>query len=230
MGFILSAIENVKDFFSSILNKIRERSNAWNEHRQRLRERSDYIRQIEQFESTYCPEEPDQKLALRVQQYLEEKFPNGIEERLSQMSVDELPDFFIEIEKEAEEIMDVTTEETVIVYPTTEEENMKYGCGFYNRKDNLLCINGVYLYSGDTELIKEQIFTIFHELKHARQWAAIEHRKDYGYSEELIQVWEQNMRNYISPYESDEAYRKQPVELDTFGFEEQLKEGYYTNN
>ena len=124
----------------------------------------------------------------------------------------------------------MTTEETVIVYPTTEEENMKYGCGFYNRKDNLLCINGVYLYSGDTELIKEQIFTIFHELKHARQWAAIEDRKDYGYSEELIQVWEQNMRNYISPYESDEAYRKQPVELDTFGFEERLKEGYYTNN
>lgn len=65
------------------------------------------------------PEVPDQELALRVRQYLKEKFPNGIEECLSQMSVDELPDFFMEIEKDAEVIMDVTTEEVVIIYPKT---------------------------------------------------------------------------------------------------------------
>lgn len=106
------------------MNSISERVNVWNERRQQTRERSSYIRQIENFESTYCPEVPDQELALRVRQYLKEKFPNGIEECLSQMSVDELPDFFMEIEKDAEVIMDVTTEEVVIIYPKTEEEIM----------------------------------------------------------------------------------------------------------
>lgn len=230
MGFISSAIEGVKNFISSIMNSISERVNVWNERRQQTRERSSYIRQIENFESTYCPEVPDQELALRVRQYLKEKFPNGIEERLFQMSVDELPDFFMEIEKDAEVIMDVTTEEVVIIYPKTEEEIMKYGCGFYNIENNLLCINGAFLYSGNIDLIKEQIFTIFHELKHARQYAAVERKKDYGYSEELMQTWEQNMKNYITYRENDEAYRKQPLEMDTFGFEELLKEYYYTND
>ena len=211
MGFISSAIEGVKNFISSIMNSISERVNVWNERRQQTRERSSYIRQIENFESTYCPEVPDQELALRVRQYLKEKFPNGIEECLSQMSVDELPDFFMEIEKDAEVIM-------------------KYGCGFYNIENNLLCINGAFLYSGNIDLIKEQIFTIFHELKHARQYAAVERKKDYGYSEELMQTWEQNMKNYITYRENDEAYRKQPLEMDTFGFEELLKEYYYTND
>ena len=214
MGFISSAIEGVKNFISSIMNSISERVNVWNERRQQTRERSSYIRQIENFESTYCPEVPDQELALRVRQYLKEKFPNGIEECLSQMSVDELPDFFMEIEKDAK----------------TEEEIMKYGCGFYNIENNLLCINGAFLYSGNIDLIKEQIFTIFHELKHARQYAAVERKKDYGYSEELMQTWEQNMKNYITYRENDEAYRKQPLEMDTFGFEELLKEYYYTND
>jgi hypothetical protein len=72
-------------------------------------------------------------------------------------------------------------------------------------------------------LIEEQIYTIFHELKHARQWAAVLGEKDYGYSDELLQKWGENMQNYIPPYESDEAYRKQPMELDTFGFESILK-------
>ena len=40
---------------------------------------------------------------------------------------------------------------------------------FNNIENNLLCINGAFLYSGNIDLIKEQIFTIFHELKHARQ-------------------------------------------------------------
>jgi hypothetical protein len=42
--------------------------------------------------------------------------------------------------------------------------------------------------------------------------------------------YHQVILNYITYRENDEAYRKQPLEMDTFGFEELLKEDYYTND
>ena len=63
-----------------------------------------------------------------------------------------------------------------------------------------------------------RIYTIFHELIHARQYEAALTRNDHGYSREQCLEWAYNFRNYIDPEENDEAYRKQPLERDAYGF------------
>ena len=100
-------------------------------------------------------------------------------------------------------------------------------CGYYSHSDRSLHINAALILSGKPQLIEEQVYTIFHELKHARQWAAVEGKlndvKDYGYSDEQIRIWAENFDHYIPISVSDELYRKQPVESDAFGFETILK-------
>ena len=183
------------------------------------------MQQVQETDSTYRPEKPDIELSQKCKDYLSDTFPDGIKEKLKNMSSEERIDFFKAVEKKAEEIMGVHVD-TVDFYQTDEKPDCYY-CGSYCHSDNSFHINADFIVCDDLDLVEEQIYTIFHELKHARQWSAILGEKDYGYSKGQLLLWRENFDDhYIPPAISDELYRKQPVEMDTFGFEAILKGKY----
>lgn len=103
-------------------------------------------------------------------------------------------------------------------------------CGYYDRDDNSVHINLVFLTSKNTYFVEEQIYTLFHEMMHALQWhvvrrAATENKYDMGFSAEQVAVWADNMLpgHYIRPGVDYEAYRNQPIEIAAYYFEWQLK-------
>lgn len=229
MNIIEKSIEIVKDVFSSLIYEISCKLQEWQIRCEIIKEKKKYVGRLESNELLYVPEEPDKELALRMVSYLKEHFPNGIETKLQELSIDERKDLICEIVEDTVELFDIDPVSFEIMYPTSREAFFACGCGFYKKSENLLCLNGAYLMDERLELVKEQIYTIFHELKHARQFAAIANEKNYGYSEEIIDAWKYNTIVYILPYESDEAYRKQALERDAFGFENYLRE-LFTNN
>lgn len=204
---------------------ILDRAIFWSEKREYIRQNSEYIEQLEKMDAEYHPEKPDVEMILKCKDYLSQVFPNGINERVQNMSNEELTSLFEKIVTDAQQLMDVNVG-TVDFYSTDEIPACNF-CGYYNHLERTLHINIAFVLSGEPKLVEEQVFTIFHELKHARQWAAIEGKlnedKDYGYSDEQIRIWTENFNHYIPSYVSDELYRKQPVETDTFGLEAILK-------
>lgn len=197
----------------------------WREKRKFIQENHEFIEQLEKMDAKYHPEKPDVEMALRCKEYLSQVFPNGISERTQNMSKEELLNLFESIVSDAQNLMEINV--ATIDFYTTEEAPACGYCGYYSHSDCSLHINAAFILSGEPALIEEQVFTIFHELKHARQWAAIEGKLngniDYGYSDEQLRIWAENFSHYVPTFVSDELYRKQPVEFDAFGFESILK-------
>lgn len=214
-------VAGVSYMFQTVIGRIL----FWRRKRAYIQQNREYIEQLDKMDAEYRPEKPDVEMALRCKEYLFQEFPNGINEHTQNMSKEELLNLFERIVTDAQQLMDVNIE-TVDFYSTDEPPACGY-CGFYNHSDKSLHINVAFILSEEPQLIEEQVYTIFHELKHARQWAAIEGKlngdKNYGYSDEQIKIWAENFNHYIPTCVSDEWYRKQPVESDAFGFETILK-------
>lgn len=219
-------VDSIVEFFSSMMDNFACRFHNWQMRRDYVKEKKKYKDALIGSEIQYEPEEPDKHLALRVVSYLEYKFPNGIQNHLLQLSVDERKKLMNEIVEDAARLFDVEPVNFRILYPTNEEEFHIFGCGFYSKNDNLLCINGAYILNDDPAFTEEQIFTVFHELQHARQFAAMDRERDYGYSEELVNEWRYNIVVYIHSSECDEAYRKQAIERSSFGVERMIRDMY----
>jgi len=65
----------------------------------------------------------------------------------------------------------------------------------------------------------ELLGTVAHELRHAYQHEAVDHPTRFQVSQETIDIWRNNFRNYISSDDGYEQYRQQPVEVDAREFE-----------
>ena len=210
---------------------ISDRIAYWQDRRKHIEETPGYASQVAAMDAQYAPEPPDVELANRCGAYLAEKFPSGVEGTVENMPAEELMQLFIQLEKDAEQLMGVEID-SVDFYQTDTPPQDKY-CGYYSKADNSLHINQIYILSGNPQLIREQVSTIFHELKHARQWATLDNcinDKDcFGYSESQIVEWAENLCNYISYELGDELYRKQPVEMDAFGFEKLVMGNFERN-
>lgn len=198
------------------------RMGCWADRLDAIREEDrEYARQLEEFDATYSPEPADVELARRCHEYLDGKFPAGVAATVSGMSRRQLQTLFEEIISDAADMMGVRLD-TVDIYSTDREpECYYYGC--YRHADRSLRINAAFIFCGREDMIREQISTIFHELKHGRQWTAVENFLEdgdtFGYSQELLRRWAENLSHYIPPTADDELYRKQPVEADAYGFE-----------
>lgn len=210
----LKIIRSICGILKNITNAVMSRINAW-------RERRRYIIGLCDQQIEYRPDKVDVALARECKEYLWEMFPNGIGAKVEQMTDEEILALFHQIIKDAESIMGLKLD-NIDLY-TSAEWPLGYYCGYYNHQDNSLHINAAFLLSGNVSLIEEQVYTIFHELKHARQWAAVVGDIDFGYSQETLQQWAESFQMYIPSSENDEAYRKQAVELDAYGFETILK-------
>lgn len=217
----------VKEKGKEICERVTERVQVWTDRAERAFDKAKtYVKEkiheykVKKKHPGYVPTKPDQVSAREAKRYLDNKFPHGIKESMKHTTSEGRVKAIKEVVTEASRILDVNINRVELFESTRETGNV---CGFYNRNDNTLHINAYMLMNDRTELAQEQIYTVFHELIHARQWAAVTGKKDYGYSPETLLEWANNFNNYIPCTESDEAYRKQPLERDAFGFEAIIK-------
>lgn len=235
---LLQNLRNVRDRIRTKVKRTAEElKHAWNEVREAGRETCQVIkkrydewlrklkerRRLREIKDTYHgynPEESDIVAARKVKAYLDENYGSNIGQAIVGMSSDQRIETFNEIVRKTEDILEVEVKDVVFFQPERGQERL---CGSYNREDNKIYLNELMITSDHPEQIQEQVYTVFHELMHARQYAAITGLKDYGYSKKLLLEWANNFRDYTSPYVNDELYHKQPVERDTFGFEALIK-------
>lgn len=214
--------------FVQVVSYVLGRIAYWRERRSYIENNQDYIDQLESMDAQYAPEPPDVELAEKCGAYLAGKFPSGIEAAVRNVSGEELLDMFAQLEKDAEQLMGLDLDNVDFYQSETPPESGYFG--YYDSSDNSLHINKIYILSGDPRLVQEQVSTIFHELKHTRQWKAIRGCADdgdqLGYSDAQVAAWAENFMHYIPPAISDELYRKQDVERDTFGFEKLVFENF----
>ncbi len=177
----------------------------------------------------YTLEQTDVEAGQKAIDTIERHFPSGIKETLETQSGEQRIETFHELAQDA--ISDMQLDETnldiQIVPPRTEEE--KAVLGYFSNKDNTLYINAEFIVCDNLELAKEQVYTIYHELMHARQWAAVcswastPPGDTLGYSKDKILEYVNNFAYYIQPEWDREAYRCQPIETSAYGFETELK-------
>ena len=203
------------------INKKREAVADWLEIKAEEQRRKKYENEVKRGKHKLKEEKPDVVLQNECIGYIKEKFPTGIKEAMHAKSDEERAETLVEIVHEVAEKMGVEVKVELDI-PQSEADMRQMGC--YNRATNELHINMGYVTCDKPELIAEQVYTVFHELIHARQWAIVSGEKDYGYSDERRMMLAQNFRYYIRPEVSDEAYNKQPLEAEAFGFEAKLKE------
>lgn len=241
MGFITTTIKKIISSCQSFLNSLFERKEDWQEKITSYEQSYDYddydLNGISEFDSLhsesdasqkfdtetiqkYAPEYPDVDLANKCRNYIVNKFPNGFFNYLNNSSVDQRVDDLRNFTFELSEVFGVKLNDVILYVPETDFQ--KNSGGYYSPSDNSVYINISLLFSNNNFYIKEAFIASIHELKHARQWAAVNHWKDYGYSNELIYRWNYNWNNYTYPEESDEGYRKQPLEFDAFEFSKEV--------
>lgn len=84
-------------------------------------------------------------------------------------------------------------------------------CGGYNPVTNRIELNSKLLENPDC---KELLNTILHESRHAFQQKCIDNPDSVTVKENIIEVWRDNMKNYIPPGLDFEAYENQEIEKD----------------
>lgn len=86
-----------------------------------------------------------------------------------------------------------------------------YKFGGYNPVSNVIELNASFLEEKDC---KQLLNTILHESRHAFQKKCINNPESTTIKNNIIEVWKDNFKNYISPEFDFEAYVNQEVEKD----------------
>lgn len=168
----------------------------------------------------YKPEECDKEMIRRCNDLYERLFPDPageplerrIKYKMSSLSTGEKKDLIRTLTQQTSEEMGVE------IYGIKFLDDLEC-MGAYNGHDNVIVFSNAYLNMKEYDV--EMIKTIPHELKHAVQYHAIgvNGNDKWGYSDETLIAWLENFCKYIDFREDPEEYFLQPVELDSFGFE-----------
>lgn len=208
--------DKAKNAYQRAENKIKQ---VYHDSKEKVKEKIKEYK-VRTKHPKYVPTKPDQKVAYEAKTYVERKFPRGVSETLMEMTPQERVNTFEEIVIDAANILDVNVDG---INAFTPDESQINTCGYYSWSDNTLNLNKWWIVSDNPRLVEEQVYTVFHELMHARQYAAVTGKKNYGYPKETLLEWAYNFRNYVSPQEDPERYCKQPLERDAYGFESIIK-------
>ena len=165
----------------------------------------------------YQPEKEEKEMARKCAEALYEEYPNGLEE-LKEKSVEERAGAIRRLARKVSDKLDAGINDVIV------EDIPAAIAGAFDRETRDLSINGLFLQIDET--LGCQVSTVFHELTHAVQWDAVNNRNIRGFSFELLNAWSLNLENYISPYEGDEFYTKQPVEASAFWLEQEVERLY----
>lgn len=203
----------LKELYESAVEKFK----LWQERLLIYIDKTKYKVSVWFSDDTYQMNHVDQELSKKCQTYVDRYFPYGLCHEIEQIPENDREEFIKEHVYSLASLMGVKINDVICFIPSNEEEMNTRGA--FDRDSGVVYINAAYVYYLDHPQYTEHILiTIFHELKHARQFAAIFDGVDYGYSRELLLQWALNMKYYISNEESDRAYRRQPIEKDAFGW------------
>ena len=203
----------IKGWYETVTSKVKK----WKDRYLHTIKKFGYTIKTFFSDADYQPNDVDKELTERCQQYINIAFPKGLHHELSELPENERAEYLAKRCSEIAKIMGVNIDGVEFFAPETEDDlRMR---GFYLKETNKIYINIAYIICLDSkEETDDMLRTIFHEFKHARQISALFNNIDYGYSKELLLEWAKNFKYYIQPYESDRAYRKQPIELDAYGW------------
>lgn len=212
---IKNAINTLTASIKEAVREIVERYDKWRELLHQKAEHHAYIDEVTQIAIPYHAEKVDKILAAECKLLIKRFFSHGVEKTLLELNVEERTKLIEKFINEVAKLMKIKIQD--VKFFTSQQAGNGY-CGFYDHNDRLLAMNIDHIACDRPEIMRDVINTILHECKHSRQYFAIVEGVDYGYSKELLQSWYQNRQNYITPQECDEAYRKQPLENDSFGW------------
>lgn len=174
----------------------------------------------------------DTPLVTNAVNTIKSNFPQGIKETVKNLNEEEKVRKLETLVHDASAALGIENVPELKLFIPESLDQINSQCGAYNPNENTLNLNFAMIVSEEPELYQEQVNTVFHELIHARQCAAINDWKNgkpidkYGYSEDYIIEMAVNRLNYIRPEENYEAYTKQPIEAEAFWFEQQIKSGF----
>ena len=102
--------------------------------------------------------------------------------------------------------------------------------GYYNEEKKKAVFNIVLIASDKANenfdyCVRETIDTIIHELRHAVQYHAINNPGFWNISDEHLNSWRNNRKNYIRPEVDLKSYASQPIEKDAFSFASAVMKG-----
>lgn len=171
------------------------------------------------------PELTDEDKALidKCREVMRENFPQGIEARVKTMSPEERTALFQKLVKELNSVYGVNISNVGFLH-NSEIGSGTYG--YYDRETNSIRFNADLLSSNETEVLREMVDTIFHEMRHALQYRAVSDSScNYG-TEEQRRLWALNFVNYISAYVDFAYYQEQIVEADARLIAEESIKGF----
>lgn len=194
----------------------------WGQRIEEQRKKRQYIRSVKAGHHQLVEEKPDKEVKEKTKELMDRTFHGDVVGTLKNKTAEERIQLLDDFGKKITKVYGVDDIPVEIGYPTNYAE-MRY-CGSYNDEKKRVFINAAYVESENPRLAAEQVFTIIHEVNHARQWATIRDYEKFGYSPQRAWELALNQRYYIRPDESDRAYRMQPVEAQSFELEEELKQ------
>lgn len=224
MKFIEEIKEAAKSLYKAGVAKLKEWKERAKIRLKKWKARLSYILAkcgITVYNPEYIANPVDEELRKKCQQFIDEEFPNGLIQRLEGLPEEERLELMRKTVFQGADLVDVHVSQVKFFYPSNELE-MDIN-GMYVRDEDAIYLNAFFIKDLDTPERTERLLkTIFHELKHARQYAAVFDNKDYGYSDELILTWALNIKYYVDWEDNIEAYCKQPIEVDAFGWVDSL--------
>lgn len=212
-------VTRVKEKVDEWREKIKEYNEKVKEKRKRKRYKKNVLN--EQV-ATLQLETKDEKILNNCKTLLNDTFGvKGIVDTLMNKNESERVDFMNNFCNRVADVFEVENLDIKVGYPENIYDQRVYG--YYFDKERRLYINAAFVTCNDSSLVSEQVFTVFHEINHALQCATMREPEKYGYSKQRAYEIARNRRYYIRPEECDEGYRKQPIEEQSFRFEEILK-------
>jgi len=210
LRFVGTAVEELFD-------RVKERIKTWYARYKYFVEKENYIEITKDSQSDYVVNQQDKLLADECQAYIDKALPSGLTEALEPLSDSDRIEFVRGFVQDLSEVMGVDIHEVRFFSPSCPEEA---SClGMYDPEEKSIVLNALFIFNLEEPKATEYMTrTILHELKHARQYAAIEGENDFGYDKDVLDTWRYNFAYYIRSEECDEAYRKQPVEVDADGW------------
>lgn len=210
-------MESIRNSLKELYESAVEKFKLWQERLRYYIDKTKYKVSVWFSDNTYQMNPVDQELREKCQAYVDINFPYGLCHALEQIPEEDREAFLKEHICSISSLMEVKVNDVVFFIPSNEEEMNTRGA--FDRESGIVYINAAFIYYLEAPQYTEHVLiTIFHELKHARQYTAVFDGADYGYSRELLLEWALNMKYYITNEESDRAYRRQPIEKDAFGW------------
>ncbi len=222
---VSSAVHTIKNALVDVCHTISSKVEEWSG------KAKDYFANIKEeinTPKTYTPTDSDKKVKEKHEDSIKSIFPLGIES-IEDATPEQRKQQFKDLVREAATNVGLGENIPELEYfiPESEEDYNKFG--WYCFDDHTIALNEAMVVTDDITVVKEQIFTVIHEMEHARQFAAMDayrtngDYKKYGYTENQVLQYIKNWTNYIRPRENYEAYVSQALERDAFGMENMIK-------